>query len=109
MVVDQGDVDTKEKSSKYDVEAERVYKQMVVDQDVVDTRRHPGGVGKSSKSHAEARCSSSFELKTHIVMKPTAAASGSATHAAVYLKKHVLSMTMLSCVRNLVFLESYPV
>ena len=50
-----------EKSSMCDAHSERqrvsggdVYKQMVVDQDVVDTRRHPGGVGKSSKSDAEA-------------------------------------------------------
>ena len=98
-----------EKSSMCDAHSERqrvsdgdIYKQMVVDQDVVDTRRHPGGVGKSSKSDAEARFSTSFELKAHIVMEPTAAASGSATHAAVSLKKHVLSMTMLSCVWNLV-------
>ena len=48
-----------EKSSMCDAHSERqrvsggdVYKQMVVDQDVVDTRRHPGGVGKSSKSKA---------------------------------------------------------
>ena len=97
-----------EKSSMCDAHSERqrvsdgdIYKQMVVDQDVVDTRRHPGGAGKSSKSDAEASSSTSYELKAHIVMKPTAAASGSATHAAVSLKKHVLSMTMLSCVRNL--------
>ena len=47
MVVDQDDVDTKEKSSKYDVEAERVYKQMMVDLDDVDTKE------KSSKAEAD--------------------------------------------------------
>ena len=64
-----------------------IYKQMVVDQDVVDTRRHPGGVGKSSKSDAEASSSTSYELKAHIVMETAAVASGSATPAAIVISQ----------------------